>query len=145
MKTLNIAKILLAIAIVALIAVPLSATIKTSVNATQPSEKAQLIDNDYVFFIIEDEQTPLAALPSSYTSTNYLPLVISMSAIFVTLFIYSIWCLTIKHNANVLLDKLPIFLRSQLRNSNVFLHPFRTKQAIRDAEYCVTFKYSKFH
>jgi len=144
MKSINIAKILLVIAVLALMLIPILAFTQKSVGADETDTAISSDNGDYVFFVVEEGQTPLAALPSARTNHDSLTWFVVLSSVFVAAFIYSMWCLTLKHNANVMVEKLPVFLRGDLRSKNVFLHPLATAQAIKDAEYCVTFKYVNY-
>lgn len=145
MNSMRFAKILLAIAIILIVSLPIFAVLQIDADADVTDSVITSVNNDYVFFVVEDGQTPLAAAPKASNTHSSLFGFVLMASSMVILFIYSMWCLTIKHNVNVMIEKLPYFLRSSLRNTNVFLHPLKSKQAIKDAEYNITFKYVNYN
>lgn len=144
MKSFNIAKWLLALVLVLLILVPILFLSGNYTSADQTVDSIHATDNDYIFFVVDQGSVPLAATPTLHHYENFSFYFVIVATVSVLLFIYSMWCLTIRHNANVLVEKLPVFLRSELRNTKVFLHPIRSLQAIKDAEYCVTYKYVSY-
>ena len=143
-KTMSLAKVLLAIATAFLIMLPLLYISQVTAGADETSTSLTNTGDGYVFFVVDEGQVPLAAVPTTHHSVNPIPLFVCFAAVSIVLFIYCMYCLTMTHNANVMAEKLPVFMRSELRNCNAFLHPLRVKSAIKDAEYCVTFKYINY-
>ena len=98
-------------------------------------------NNDYVFFIIDNEQAPLAAIPTEL-STRYIPWFTLTVIVFIAIFIYISWYLNIRSNLWELSGKLPPAKRYALKRSMGFFHPVRSYRMCKEAEQDVVSIYS---
>ena len=104
-------------------------------NETGASETAQsaVSSGDYVFFVVQNDDVPLAAAPSA-GSSSYLLWIALSAFVLMIFFIYSAWYLSVRRNLNELSYKLSPSERRALTVSNSFLHPFRCYQLSKEAE-----------
>lgn len=145
MKCMSAARMLLVLAIILLISVPLCLMMKSQADAGETSESITAYDSDYVFFVIEENKTPLAAVPFETSSANYsVVLIIALAFSAIICFGYSIWYAGTRNRIINLVRFLPKTLRNNLVSQLSILHPVRAHQLSREAEYDVANLFSNF-
>lgn len=113
---------------------------KTQAGATEESVSGS---GDYVFFIVENEEVPLAALPSANASSYILWVGLAAFAI-TMMFVYFAWYLSIRRNVRELCRKLTPAERRAFLISRGYLHPIRSYQLAREAEDTVASMFVKY-
>lgn len=143
MRTLSTHKILLAMLIILLIAAPICFLLKTNADADITTQSATSHDGDYVFFVVEDSEVPLAAIPtvSHDNSIQTLVATVALVTLLVLATTYLAWYLTIRYNLYRLAQKLPANERSSFVLSNSYLHPLTAYRLSKEAEYSITRQY----
>lgn len=130
------------IAILIICLIPISGMINTTVNADSTS--SQIVsdaDDDYVFFVVDEGRTPLAAIPSDQ-SFSYLIWIVAGTLCMFVLFVYTSWYLTIRKNLWELSGKVSPIERKALKTPNGFFHPIRSYRLFKEAEHEVASFYS---
>ena len=143
-RVIKLSRVLFILMIVILIAMPICMLINTEAGADESTQTIVEYDNDYVFFVLEDSKTPLAAAPTTNSIAEYTQLSVMLAFIAIFALGYTVWYLIIKHNTQMLVSVSPIRLRQDLVESSSFFHPIRSYRASKEAEYSVTQKYFNF-
>ena len=133
---------LAAIAFIFLFLLPILGFMTTEINADATAQAASY-SNDYVFFIVQNGDVPLAAAPHADVST-YILWVSLASFILTVLFIYSGWYISIRRNTWELSGKLSLANRRKLKMSSGFLHPIRAYRLAKEAEATVASMYINY-
>ena len=131
--------ILATIAFVFLFLLPMIGFMATETSADQTAQSASYSD-DYVFFVVQNGEVPLAAAPHTDVS-SYILWVVLASLILTILFVYSGWYLSIRRNTWELSGKLSVSNRKKLKMTSGFLHPIRAYQLSKEAEATVASMY----
>lgn len=127
-----IANILATLSLFALFSLPFLGFKATETIASSTSESAVSHSGDYVFFIVDDGEVPLAAAPKANVS-SYIMWVALVSFAVMVLFIYSAWYLTTRRNILELTYKMTPFDRKAFSVTS-FFHPIRCRRLAREAE-----------
>jgi hypothetical protein len=130
------------IAFVFLFLLPILGFMATDTNAVQTQQTASY-SGDYVFFIVQNGEVPLAAAPHSDIS-SYIIWVALASFILTIGLIYSGWYISIRRNTWELSGKLSVDKRRKLKMSSGFLHPIRAYQLSKEAEATVASMYINY-
>ena len=141
-KRRMVVNILATIAFVFLFLLPILGFMTTETNADQTAQAASYSD-DYVFFVVQNGEVPLAAAPHTDVS-SYILWVALASFVLTVLFIYSGWYLSIRRNTWELSGKLSVANRKKLKMSSGFLHPIRAYQLSKEAEATVASMYINY-
>ena len=139
MKKMKFTKIMLIIVLAVIISLPIMAVIKINATADSTSSVISNVNDGYTFFVIETTDTPLAMAPKDMS--NQVGVIILITTLSILTLTYVVWCISISHNAAAISIKLPIHLRGNVKYTNAFLHPVKSYQYIKDAEYSVAQKY----
>jgi len=115
----------------------------TEVNAVMTAENAASYSDDYVFFVVQNNDTPLAAAPTTDISSYILWVGLASFAI-VMLFVYSAWYLSIRRNVWELSNKLSPLERRAIKVSTGFFHPVRSYHIAKEAEDSVASMYVNY-
>ena len=138
-KIVNIA---IAFIMLIIIMIPVTIMLKTDVNAVSTSDEISSYDDgDYVFFIVDKGETPLAMIPANQSSHYVFGIVIFTLCVF-AFFIYSSWYLTVRMSLWELSGKLPSAKRKSFKVPNGFFHPVRSYRLCKEAEHDVVSVYS---
>ena len=113
---------------------------KTQAGAT---EQAAVSSGDYIFYIVENNDVPLAAAPSADPSVYVFWITLAAITVMV-LFVYSTWYLSIRRNLYELSGRLSLSERRAYSISHGFLHPVRSYRLEKEAEDIVVSRYSKY-
>ena len=124
--------ILATIAFIFLFLLPLLGFKTTGINAGATAESA-VSTGDYVFFVVQNEEVPLAAVPNTGVS-GYVLWISLASLASVIVFMYSAWYMTIRRNTYELTGKLSPASRKEFRMSSGYFHPIRAYQLAKEAE-----------
>ena len=130
------------IAFIFLFLLPMLAFMATGTNAGQTPEAA-MSNGDYVFFVVQNEDVPLAAIPNTGVS-DYILWIPLISFVVVIVFMYSAWYLTIRRNTYELTGKLSPVSRKAFRMSTGFFHPVRAYQLAKEADATVASMYINY-
>ena len=130
------------IAFVFLFLLPILGFMATDASAVQTAQAASF-SNDYVFFVVQNGDVPLAAAPQSDVS-SYILWVALASFILTIGFIYSGWYISIRKNTWELSGKLSVDKRKKLKMTTGFLHPIRAYQLSKEAEATVASMYINY-
>ena len=130
------------IAFIFLFLLPILGFMATDINADQTAQTASF-SNDYVFFVVQNGEVPLAAAPHTDVS-SYILWVALASFILTIGFIYSGWYLSIRRNTWELSGKLSVDKRKKLKMTTGFLHPIRAYQLSKEAEATVASMYINY-
>ncbi len=141
-KRKTVVSILATIAFAVLFLLPILGFMATDTNAVQTAQTASFSD-DYVFFVVQNGEVPLAAAPHTNTS-SYILWVTLASFILTMCLVYSGWYLSIRRNTWEISGKLSIDKRRKLKMSSGFLHPIRAYQLAKDAEASVASMYINY-
>ena len=130
------------IAFIALFLLPL---IGLSPRNTQAgaTEQAAVSSGDYIFYIVENNDVPLAAAPSADVSVYVFWITLAALAVMI-LFVYSTWYLSISRNLGELSGRLSPSERKAYNIPYGFLHPVRLYQLEKEAEDIVVSRFSKY-
>lgn len=115
----------------------------STAQAGSTAQTAASQSGDYVFFIVQNEDVPLAAMPATDVSTYILWIGLAAFAITI-LFIYSAWYLSIRKNIRELSYKLSPIERRAFKISQGFFHPVRSYQLAKEAEDTVASMYVNY-
>ena len=130
---------LAAIAFTALFLLPVIGFKAVETNAVQTVDSATST-GDYIFFVVQNDEVPLAATPSTNVSA-YILWVALAAFVLMILFVYSAWYLTMCRNINELSYKLSPVERRAVRISQSFFHPVRCYRLARETEDTVASMY----
>lgn len=133
-------RILAAIAFIALFLLPVIGLMATEAGAGETAESASVHSGDYVFFVVQNEDVPLAAVPMSDTSSYIMWISLAFLAITI-MSLYSAWYLSIRRNIVEMSGKLSPADRRFFNDSRSFFHPIRSYQLAKDAEDSVASMY----
>lgn len=133
---------LAAIAFIALFLLPL---LGLSAETTQAvaTDQAATSSGDYIFYIVENNNVPLAAVPSADASVYVFWVTLSAFGLML-LFVYSTWYLSIRRNLYELSGRLSLTERRAYSISHGFLHPVRSYRLEKEAEDIVVSRYSNY-
>ncbi len=129
-------------AFTALLLLPIMGLFATETVASQTTESAS-VSNDYVFFIVENGEVPLAAAPSSGT-VNYVLWIALAYFSLMMLFMYFAWYLTTRRNIRELSSKLMPMERAAFMIPQSFFHPVRCYRLAKEAEDAVASTYARY-
>ncbi len=132
--------ILATIAFIFLFLLPIIAFTSTSAQAGATADSAAAFSGDYVFFVVQDNEVPLAAAPST-DMPSYIIWISLASLAVMTLFTYSAWYLNIRKILTELSYKLSPNERGSFVISKGYLHPIRSYQLAKEAENSVASMY----
>lgn len=135
-----IVNILATIAFTALFLLPVIGFMTTETTASSTPGRADSYSGDYVFFIVDNGDVPLAAAPEVDIS-SYILWGALFSFIIVILFIYSAWYLTTRRNILELSSKMTPFERKAFSIASGYFHPIRCRRLAREAEATVASMY----
>ena len=135
--------LLATIAFLFLFLLPLIGLRATEVNAVSTTESAAAYSDDYVFFIVQNDEVPLAAAPSTNIST-YIIWVSLASFVLMMFFVYSAWFLSIRRNIWELSNKLSPLERRNIKGLTGFFHPVRSYHLAKEAEDSVASMYMNY-
>lgn len=141
MKSMSIAKMLLVVIAVILIAIPLCIAFETKADADATNSSITKYDDNYVFFVVEDSKTPLAAIPVQSGDNRMIVWVIAAMGISIVMTAYSLWYFNMKNTKSIILRDLPQYAKNELSNRQSFFHPIRTRLACREAAYTAANRY----
>lgn len=133
--------VLATIAFIALFLLPVLG-ITTEINADATAESV-VSSGDYVFFVVENGDVPLAAAPTNNFSSYVLWIALGYFVLLM-LSIYSAWYLTVRRNIRELSDKLMPMERKAFSISQSFFHPIECYRLARDAENAVASTYARY-
>ena len=134
-----IVHVLATIAFIALFMLPVIGFMATEANAGQTSQ-SMTSNGDYVFFVVQNEEVPLAAAPTVNVSAYILW--VALAALMITIgFIYSAWYLTMRRNINELSYKLSPAERRAIQVSQSFFHPIKCRRLARETEATIASMY----
>lgn len=133
-------RILAAIAFIALFLLPVIGFMATETDAGQTAESARAYSGDYVFFVVQNDDVPLAAVPMTDTSSYIMWVGLAFLAITI-MSVYSAWYLSIRRNIVEMSGKLSPSDRRFFNDSRSFFHPIRSYQLAKDAEDSVASMY----
>lgn len=140
MKNMAITRAFIVIVLAIIISIPIMVFTKVNATADSTSSAISSFNDDYVFFVVEEGQTPLASMPTASHSSN-VSVIVSVTTICILALAYAVYCFSLYHNASVIATKLPVYLRGNVKNTNAFLHPLKSYHYIKEAEYNVAQKY----
>ena len=133
------------ISFVLLCLIPLMGLIKTTVIAGSTSSTVTSESgNDYLFFIVEESETPLAAIPTNSSNYYVIWIVCGLICMFL-LFVYTSWYLAIRKNLWELSGKVSPIERKILTAPNGFFHPIRSYRLYKETENEVARMYSNIN
>lgn len=138
-----IVNILATIAFVFLFLLPILGFMATETAAGQTSADVTTHSGDYVFFIVSNDDVPLAAAPSTDISAYILWIGLASFALMM-LFVYTSWYLSVRRNLGEMYGKMSSVERRAFRLSNGFFHPIRSYQLVREAEDTVASTYARY-
>lgn len=130
------------IAFVFLFLLPILGLMATKTNADQTATTASHSE-DYVFFIVQNEDVPLAAAPGTDVSA-YILWIALISFVLTIGFIYSAWYISVRKNTWELSGKLSPMDRKAFKLSSGFFHPIRAYQLSKEAEATVASMYVNY-
>lgn len=130
------------IAFVFLFLLPILGLMATKTNADQTATTASH-SGDYVFFIVQNEDVPLAAAPGTDVSA-YILWIVLISFVLTIGFIYSAWYISVRKNTWELSGKLSPMDRKAFKLSSGFFHPIRAYQLSKEAEATVASMYVNY-
>ena len=131
--------VLATIAFIALFLLPMTGFMAKEANAVQTAE-SMTSNGDYVFFVVQNEEVPLAAAPAGDVSSYILW--VALAALLITIsFIYSAWYMTMRRNINELSYKLTPAERRAIQLSQSFFHPIKCRRLARETEATIASMY----
>ena len=136
-------RILAAIAFIALFLLPVIGFMATETDAGQTAESARAYSGDYVFFVVQNDDVPLAAVPMTDTSSYIMWVGLAFLAITI-MSVYSAWYLSIRRNVWELSNKLSPLERRAIKVSTGFFHPVRSYHIAKEAEDSVASMYVNY-
>lgn len=141
MKSVNsFTKLLLLFVAIVLISIPVLAILEKRADADATKSSITSFNEDYVFFVIEDNQTPLAAAPVTHNYSSILWIVLGLATVLI-FFAYSLWFVNTKSATELIVADLPESIRSKIVTKASFFHPIITQSACEEAVYSATEKY----
>ena len=127
-----IVQLLATVAFLALFMLPLLGFLTNEINAGETAQTA-VSTGDYVFFVVSNDEVPLAAAPTQNASAYILW--IGLTAIALTILsVYSAWYMTIKSNVRELSYKMSPVERRAIGASQSFFHPIRSYRIAKETE-----------
>ncbi len=132
--------ILALIAFTFLFLLPIIAFMSTTTQAGATSENAAAFSGDYVFFVVQNNDVPLAAAPSTDMSSYIVWISLALLTVMIV-FTYSAWYLNIRKILTELSYKLSPNERGSFNISQGYLHPIRSYQLAKEAENSVASMY----
>ncbi len=133
--------ILATIAFIILFLLPIIAFMGTITNAGETAGSATAHTGDYVFFVVQETDVPLAAAPQTDNMSSYVLWMSLASLTVMIVFTYSAWYLNIRKILTELSYKLSPNERGSFVISQGFLHPIRSYQLAKEAENSVASMY----
>ena len=121
------------IAFIVLFLLPVLGFMANETGAAETAESAA-VTGDYVFFVVQNDDVPLAAAPTNAGTASYLLWTALAAFVIMIFFIYSAWYLSVRRNIRELSYKLSPADRRALSVPNSFLHPIRCYQLSKEAE-----------
>ncbi len=134
--------ILATIAFAALFLLPLMGFSAVGAKAGSTIETASS-SGDYIFYVVENSEVPLAAAPAGEASA-YVLWFTAVSMAIMIFFLYSTWYLSIRRNLGELSERLPLTERGNFNVACGFFHPVRSYRLEKEAEDIVVSRYSKY-
>ena len=132
-------QVLSTIAFIVLFLLPMTGFMAKEANAVQTAE-SMTSNGDYIFFVVQNEEVPLAAAPTGDVSSYILW--VALAALLITIaFIYSAWYMTMRRNINELSYKLTPAERKAIQVSQSFFHPIKSRRLAREAEAMIASMY----
>ena len=125
--------LLATIAFIVLFLLPVLGLMTTNVTADETTEVASSHTGDYVFFIVQQDDVPLAAAPE----TGVAPSVLYIALVYFSLmmiFVYSAWYMSVRRNMIELSDRLLPGERSRYIVPQGFFHPIKCYRLSKEAE-----------
>ncbi|MCR5301092.1 MAG: hypothetical protein K6E49_01480 [Lachnospiraceae bacterium] len=135
--------LLATMAFVFLFLFPILGFVTTTAVADETTGSAVSTSQDYVFFIVENNDVPLAAAPSADVS-SYILWIGLASFVLVIVFIYSSWYFSVRRNIRELSERLSPAERGAFVIQQGFLHPVRSLRLAREAEDTVASIYTRY-
>jgi len=140
-KSINsVAKILFLVIAIILVSIPILAMLEKKADADETQSSITSFNDDYVFFVIEDNKTPLAAAPVSHNYSSLLWIVLGVATVLI-FFGYSVWYVNIKDATELIVADLPENVRKNIITKASFFHPITTQFACEEAVYSATESY----
>ena len=137
------ANIVIAFIIFVLLLIPFMRLFPSQINADSTQGQIEEFNSgDYVFFIVEENEVPLSAIPEDKSSAFLLWIVLLTLATF-GVFAYSSWYLSLRRNLWELSGKLSPMKRKALKVPNGYFHPVRSYRLCKEAEHDVASVYSE--
>ncbi len=134
--------ILATIAFIALFLLPVIGFFAAETNASSTAESASVSSGDYIFFIVENNDVPLAAAPAPKADiSSYILWIGLLSFGVIIAFVYCAWYVTTRNNIRELTYKMTPFERNAFNIASGFLHPIKYSQLAREAEDTVASMY----
>lgn len=124
--------LLATVAFIALFLLPLLGFFANEINATETAQAASS-SGDYVFFVVSNDEVPLAATPSMDASTYILWIGLGAAALTI-FFIYSTWYFSIRNTVKELSYKMSPAQRRAINVSQSFFHPIRSYRLAKETE-----------
>ncbi len=135
--------LLSAIAFFVLFLFPLLSLKTTVVSADATESSAAVHNGDYVFFVVQNEEVPLAAAPTSNDAAFIIWVGLASFAA-VIIFIYSAWYMSVKSNIRELTERLLPNERKMFYSKQSFFHPIRSYRLSKEAEDTVASLYFSY-
>ena len=135
--------VLIVFAFIVLMLIPMLGFTAASVTADETAQTAVSHSGDYVFFIVEQSDVPLAAAPMTSTP-SYVFWICLSCALLMIMFVYTGWYLTVRRNIAELTARLLPSERKAYQVTQGFLHPVKCYQLAREAEDQVSSIYNKY-
>lgn len=123
---------LAATAVIALYLILITGLNTIVANATATGEFASS-SGDYIFYIIENNEVPLAAVPAKNASVYILWITLASFAVMI-IFMYLAWYLSTRRTVRELTGRLTPAERRACMVSNDFLHPVKLFRLEKEAE-----------
>ena len=119
-------------ALIALFLLPVIGFKAIETGAAQTAESMSS-NGDYIFFVVQNDDVPLAEAPATNVSSYILWVAVIALALTIA-FIYSTWYLTMRKNINELSYKLSPAERRSIQLSQSFFHPIKCRRLARETE-----------
>ncbi len=130
-------------AFIALFLLPVLAFLSTEVSADKTAESAAVHTGDYVFFVVQNEDVPLAAAPTVDASAYIIWIGLASFAVMI-MFVYSAWYMSVRSNIRELTGKLLPMERKAFYTPQGFFHPIRSYRLAKEAEDTVASMYVNY-
>ena len=138
-------RILATMAFAFLFLLPIISLSATRTEAGETVQSAASHSGDYVFFIVQNEEVPLAAAPSFDNVSSYILWIALASFVLTIAFVYSTWYLSVRKNICELTGKLSPAARRSFRMASGFFHPIRSYRLAKEAEDTVASMYFNYN